>query len=77
MNYGRSLPVLDCAGCLAPCCKELYLVEVDPSELNEFMQVCPTVPDPEVYILKRDGACHMRKCRIAARRSKFERGASE
>ena len=50
---------LDCTGCLAPCCRELALVEVEPSDLSEYMQVYPTVPDPEVYILKHreDGAC--------------------
>ena len=59
MAYTDSLPPLDCTGCPAPCCKMLYLVEVDPAELNEFMDVMPGPPDPEVYILKRreDGAC--------------------
>ena len=62
MRY--SLPVLDCTGCRAPCCKQLTIVEVEPDELNEYMLVEPTVPDPEVYILRSrpDGACiHLTK----------------
>lgn len=54
------LPVIDCSGCLAPCCKELGIIEVDPDELNGHMIVYPcSNPDPEVYILQRreDGAC--------------------
>ena len=64
----HSLPVLDCTGCLAPCCKELLIVEVEEDEVNEHMlldkPVWPVSPeererreqlglDPPVYLLRR------------------------
>ena len=69
MTYRTPLGEPDCTGCLAPCCRELLIVEVDPEELNEYMQVEPGPPDPEVYILKRRGdmACiHLTECNRCA-----------
>ncbi len=56
--------MLDCTGCLAPCCRELTIVEVARSEVHECMvfdAVPPDGADPAyaVYLLGRreDGAC--------------------